>query len=142
MVGERMFNVGETHITFGGQLVMIEEYSNEGTSYETVLGSDGKHRYNRRDYGRCTGTDYEVPSLSNLEIPAELRHLATFIPNKSNRSLQRAKNCSCGSDFLMLDRTPFNDIVVRCLTCGNKSMPDSLACNATNYWNKGEYDES
>lgn len=50
-----MFKLGEYCRTYGGDIVKIVEVS-DTKYYETVKGSDGKWRYNRRgEYGRITG---------------------------------------------------------------------------------------
>lgn len=66
-----MFLVGHSYKQLDGCTVMVLGVSNPNTSYETVytLDSDGNviHRYNRRDFGRCTGSDHENPDPRNLE---------------------------------------------------------------------------
>lgn len=62
-----MFKVGKTYETVGGDMVKIVGISNEDTTYETVYCEDMVHRYNRRDYGRVTGTDHETPDNRNLK---------------------------------------------------------------------------
>ena len=59
---DQMFIKGGTYKTLRGNEVTIMEFSNENTTYETVKGCDGKHRYNRRDYGRCTGGPLNNPN--------------------------------------------------------------------------------
>jgi DNA-directed RNA polymerase subunit RPC12/RpoP len=135
-MSERMFNVGESYITHDGYITEIVSIGNPDTGYETACGDDGKHRYNRRDYGRCTGTDWEVPSKFNLEIPAKLRHLITHIPK--TQSIDRAIPCTCGSKVLRAERNYAERVQVRCLSCGRKSINDSNTNNAVNNWNKGE----
>lgn len=67
-----MFLVGHSYKQLDGCTVMVLGVSNPNTSYETVytLGNDGNviHRYNRRDFGRCTGSDHQNPDPRNLEI--------------------------------------------------------------------------
>lgn len=67
-----MFLIGHSYRQLNKEVVLIVGASNQGTSYETVysINGDGKpiHRYNRRDYGRCTGTDHLNPSQFNLEM--------------------------------------------------------------------------
>lgn len=66
-----MFLVGHSYKQLNKSVVLILGVSNPNTSYETVytMGSDGNviHRYNRRDFGRCTGSDNENPDPRNLE---------------------------------------------------------------------------
>ena len=65
-----MFLVGQSYHQINGTIVMIIGQSNVNTSYETVysIDADGNviHRYNRRDFGRVTGTDFENPDPRNL----------------------------------------------------------------------------
>lgn len=66
-----MFLVGHSYKQLDGCVVLVLGVSNPNTSYETVytMGNDGNviHRYNRRDFGRCTGSDHENPDPRNLE---------------------------------------------------------------------------
>jgi len=66
-----MFLVGHSYKQLDKCVVLILGVSNPNTSYETVytMGSDGNviHRYNRRDFGRCTGSDHEDLDPRNLE---------------------------------------------------------------------------
>lgn len=65
-----MFMVGRSYHQIDGTIVMIIGQANPNTSYETVysISSAGEtvHRYNRRDFGRVTGTDSEDPDPRNL----------------------------------------------------------------------------
>ena len=65
-----MFEVGKTYQTIGAGHVEIVGMYNEGNDYETVfsLDPDGHevNRYNRRDFGRVTGTDNNNPDPRNL----------------------------------------------------------------------------
>jgi hypothetical protein len=67
-----MFLIGHSYRQLNKDTVLIVGASNQGTSYETVysINPEGKaiHRYNRRDYGRCTGTNHMDPSEFNLEL--------------------------------------------------------------------------
>ena len=60
---DRMWNIGDVATTRGGQKVLIVAISNVDTSYETVVCYKGIHRYNRRDYGRTTGTQIAESDL-------------------------------------------------------------------------------
>lgn len=66
-----MYLIGHTYRQLNKEVVLIVGAANQNTSYETVysIDSDGCliHRYNRRDYGRTTGTSYEFPDPRNLE---------------------------------------------------------------------------
>lgn len=66
-----MFLVGMTYLQLDKTPVLIVGVANYGTSYETVysIGSNGEpiHRYNRRDFGRVTGTDANNSSPYNLK---------------------------------------------------------------------------
>jgi len=137
-LGPRMFIIGETYVTHAGDEVTIEAYGNDDTSYECVKGSDDVWRYNRRDYGRTTGTDFEVPDLRNLEIPADKRNMITWLGGTP--SLDHAKPCTCGSVRLVgqRDKNGDNGVFIRCLSCGCKSVHDSNLHNCVNYWNDGD----
>lgn len=67
-----MYLVGQAYKQLDGCTVLIIGVSNPNTSYETVYSVDREgsvvHRYNRRDFGRCTGSDSENPDPRNLEI--------------------------------------------------------------------------
>jgi hypothetical protein len=67
-----MFLIGHTYRQLNKETVLIVGASNQGTSYETVysINPEGRaiHRYNRRDFGRCTGTNHMDPSELNLEV--------------------------------------------------------------------------
>jgi len=61
--GKPMYKVGEMYKTISGNTVTIAGYGDTkhvGNSYETVYWRDSEgnkcHHYNRRDYGRVTGT--------------------------------------------------------------------------------------
>lgn len=64
------FMVGHTYKQVDGNNVVILGTSNANTSFETVYSIDSKgnciHRYNRRDFGLCTGTDHFNPDPRNL----------------------------------------------------------------------------
>lgn len=66
-----MFLVGMTYLQLDKTPALIVGVANYGTSYETVysINSTGEpiHRYNRRDFGRVTGTDADNPSPYNLK---------------------------------------------------------------------------
>ena len=69
-----MFKVGETYKTVSGQEVTIAGIVHKGLEHECVytVNEHGPriHRYNRRDFGRVTGTDHNNPDPDNLvEIP-------------------------------------------------------------------------
>lgn len=135
-----MFAVGDVCLTLGGKVVTIVSIHSPGTSYECVKGDDNIARYNTRDYGRCTGSDHECPRDDNLEIPADKRHLITYIKEKKAWSMERALNCfTCTSDFLRNMRDPQGRVIIRCLSCGTKSVPEDNTWNAVNRWNKQEY---
>lgn len=64
------FKKGHLYKTLAGKVVLITEDPNEMKHYETVLGDDGIHRYNRstqcHDNGRTTGSDWDDTSLEPL----------------------------------------------------------------------------
>jgi Ribosomal protein L7/L12 C-terminal domain len=68
-----MFLVGHSYKQRDKNTVLILGVSNFNTTGETVYSMDPTgavvHRYNRRDFGRVTGTDHNVPDPRNLEIP-------------------------------------------------------------------------
>jgi len=68
--GISMFEVGMKYETLGGDTVEIEGMANGGESCETVFSIDHNghivSRYNRRDFGRVTGTDNNNPDPRNL----------------------------------------------------------------------------
>jgi len=72
MTDKSMFKVDETYETLGGEYVEIVGIHGAGTDHETVFsispGGREVNRYNRRDYGRVTGTDHESPDPRNLKI--------------------------------------------------------------------------
>lgn len=67
-----MYQIGRVYFQLDGKEVLIVGKSNENTSYETVFSicSEGKpiHRYNRRDFGRCTGSSHSIPDPRNLRV--------------------------------------------------------------------------
>lgn len=63
------FKLGEKYLTLAGDEVVFVHISNEQTTYETMCCDKGIHRYTRRDYGRCTGTDHNNPDPLNVRIP-------------------------------------------------------------------------
>jgi hypothetical protein len=69
-----MFLVGHTYLQLNGSPVTIIGKTNDNTESETVYSIDSNgntiHRYNRRDFGRVTGTDHNNPDPRNL-IPLE-----------------------------------------------------------------------
>lgn len=75
------YKVGETYTTQAGQLVKVVARFKSIFGYETVVGNDGRHRYDRSgpyadDYGRCTGTawDYSYPhNFKRVDKPASNR---------------------------------------------------------------------
>ena len=66
-----MYLVGQAYKQLDGCTVLIIGVSNPNTSYETVYSVDKEgsvvHRYNRRDFGCCVGSDPEKPHPRNLE---------------------------------------------------------------------------
>lgn len=68
------FILGHSYRQFNSEYALIVGISNRNTSYETVYSIDGDgkpiHRYNRRDFGRCTGSDHNNPDPRNLEVPS------------------------------------------------------------------------
>ncbi|MCA1800821.1 MAG: ribosomal protein L7/L12 [Actinobacteria bacterium] len=68
-----MFLVGHTYKQVDGATVLILGTSNTNTLYETTYSmtshGDVIHRYNRRDFGRVTGSSMDGPSPLNLRIP-------------------------------------------------------------------------
>lgn len=67
-----MYLVGHSYKQRNKNTVLIIGVSNFNTEAETVYSMDGNgtvvHRYNRRDFGRVTGTDHNNPDPRNLEI--------------------------------------------------------------------------
>jgi hypothetical protein len=72
-----MYLIGHTYKQLDGDVVLIVGAANQGTSYESVCSFDVSngnmiHRYNRRDFGRCAGTDHDIPDQRNLvKLPTE-----------------------------------------------------------------------
>ena len=67
-----MYLVGHSYKQRNKNTVLIIGVSNFNTEAETVYSMDGNgtvvHRYNRRDFGRVTGTDHNNPDPRNLEL--------------------------------------------------------------------------
>jgi hypothetical protein len=67
-----MYLVGHSYKQLDKNVVLILGVSNFNTEDETVysISSEGRvvHRYNRRDFGRVTGTDHNNPDPRNLEV--------------------------------------------------------------------------
>jgi hypothetical protein len=67
-----MYLVGHSYKQRNKNTVLILGVSNFNTDGETVYFMDGDgnitHCYNRRDFGRVTGTDHNNPDPRNLEI--------------------------------------------------------------------------
>lgn len=68
-----VFLVGHTYRTLSGRFVKIVSEEMPGSSYHTVLGDDGKYRYARRDFGRCTAADVNcednlLPSICDYDL--------------------------------------------------------------------------
>lgn len=67
-----MYLVGHSYKQRDKNTVLIIGVDNFNTEAETVYSMDGNgtviHRYNRRDFGRVTGTDHNNPDPRNLEI--------------------------------------------------------------------------
>ena len=65
-----MYLVGRAYKQLDGNTTLVIGTTNIGTSYETVYSIDSMsniiHRYNRRDFGRCTGTDHDNPDPRNF----------------------------------------------------------------------------
>jgi hypothetical protein len=57
------FEIGKTYKTQFGKDVLVLSRNESIPGYETVLGDDGLHRYDRstdsKDAGRVTGTDHD-----------------------------------------------------------------------------------
>lgn len=66
-----MYLVGHSYKQLNKNTVLIVGVANFNTNGETVysVDPDGNtvHRYNRRDFGRVTGTDHNNPDPRNLE---------------------------------------------------------------------------
>ena len=66
-----MYLVGHSYKQLNKNTVLILGVANFNTEEETVysIDSDGSvvHRYNRRDFGRVTGTSQSTPDPRNLE---------------------------------------------------------------------------
>lgn len=62
-MGIKRFRLGMVCKTQGGKTVTAMKAYNNYRGYETMLWSDGKHRYNRSTHeecqGRCTGRNWE-----------------------------------------------------------------------------------
>lgn len=70
--GPPRFKEGRAYRCLNGEMVTVLECKNEIRGYETTLGSDGIHRYNRTtgfggDQGRVTGTDHDNPDPHNFD---------------------------------------------------------------------------
>lgn len=67
-----MYLVGHSYKQINKNTILILGVSNFNTDGETVYSMDEHgiviHRYNRRDFGRVTGTDHNDPDPRNLEI--------------------------------------------------------------------------
>lgn len=67
-----MHLVGHSYKQRNKNTVLIIGVSNFNTEAETVYSMDGNgtvvHRYNRRDFGRVTGTNHNNPDPRNLEL--------------------------------------------------------------------------
>jgi hypothetical protein len=63
------FKVGNWYLTIGGRWICIKRKTNVDSYYETVVCSQGIHRYsnpNREDFGRVTGSNHDFSDPRNL----------------------------------------------------------------------------
>ena len=66
-----MFEVGKEYETQAGDIVKVLGRHDQYAGYESLICSDGRHRYDRSTYsedaGRCTGTDFNYSCPHNLK---------------------------------------------------------------------------
>lgn len=66
-----MFEIGKEYETQGGETVKVLDRTVRYPGYETLVCSDGRHRYDRSthssDAGRCTGTDFNYSCPHNFK---------------------------------------------------------------------------
>lgn len=66
-----MFKCGKEYETQAGEMVTVLGRDDGLKGYETLICSDGKHRYDRSDSnmdaGRCTGTDHDYSYMHNFK---------------------------------------------------------------------------
>jgi hypothetical protein len=70
-----LFQVGKTYLTQRGEAVRVVLRHAELRGYETVMGDDGIHRYDRSshnsDAGRCTGSAHDYSDPENFARPTQ-----------------------------------------------------------------------
>lgn len=63
--------VGQSYQTQSGDMITVLGRSDESWGYETLICSDGRHRYDRsyhhEDAGRVTGTDHDYSCPDNIK---------------------------------------------------------------------------
>lgn len=66
-----MFLVGQAYHQVNGEIALVVGTSQTGSTYETVYTIDSQgnpvHRYNRRDFGRVTGSNHDNPDPRNFK---------------------------------------------------------------------------
>lgn len=66
-----MFEVGKEYETQAGEAVTVIGRCDRYLGYETLVCSDGRHRYDRStgssDAGRCTGTEHDYSDPHNFK---------------------------------------------------------------------------
>lgn len=99
------FKVGKTYLTQRGEAVRVVLRHAELRGYETVLGDDGAHRYDRSthdsDAGRCTGTAHDYSDLDNfVRPPQEVRMVPLTITEEMHvAAVRTAMRCTGNDDF-------------------------------------------
>ena len=95
--------VGGYYMLQDGTAVKIEGRYYGLRGYETVVGCDGRHRYDRSthssDVGRCTGTDHGYSYPFNLAQPIKEIDRATYLalkaePMKKRLRYEYEKDCA------------------------------------------------
>lgn len=99
------FQVGKTYLTQRGEAVRVVLRHAELRGYESVMGEDGKHRYDRSDghgdAGRCTGTVHDYSDPDNfVRPPLEVR----WVPVEPTEAMHAAAvrtivRCTGNADF-------------------------------------------
>ena len=69
------FQIGKIYLTQRGEPVRVVLRHAELRGYETVMGDDGIHRYDRSDHnsdaGRCTGSVHDYSDPENFARPTQ-----------------------------------------------------------------------
>ena len=113
-MSKSMYEPGKTYQTYGGYKVLIRGICSAGTDYETVYSRNKWgveiHRYNRRDYGRCTGSAsgnldsrnliplvqvreaIPLPKWAERTIEGNYKHIRAVLPTRDGRVVGNAIN--------------------------------------------------